>query len=153
MITNVEMIEKFREKIKDMVFSEYTRKGIIRNRVCLLAKSSNGDWIIGFKRVPGFLHLEGEEFEYGYSELQRRIQRFIKVIQEDDNEVIGLIHVEIGEEDGTDFIFTSLKTGDNFSDVDIECFECVRKPMNVTTDGSVISEPPEFVKTTFFGNK
>lgn len=145
-----EKIESFRKRITERIFQEYTRNGTVSSRVYILGVHGSDGYVIGFRNIPGILHLEGDEFEKGYIMYQMRTDQFIRKFREEGNHPLCVCQTESGfnEEEDCDNISIIFSTGEKLDESDVLHYRVDGRPMYVNEGGGLVMIPPRFTKVS-----
>ena len=143
-----EKIESFRKKITERVFEEYTRYRTVVSRVYILGFHETDGWVVGHKRIPDILHLEGDEFDKGFLLNLKKTDRFIRRFEEDGHQALCVSQTEGGFDEGEDCdnISITFRTGRKLNKTDVLNYRVDCDPVSVNEEGVMVETPPRFTK-------
>jgi hypothetical protein len=145
-MTNEELIKDFHEKVTSQVHKEYVKNGFIQTKIILLCLDAKNNPIYTIKKVPDILNKSGDDFLKHFLNVEKKITKFVDSVKSHGFEVLSLYHVEYvyDDGDGSEGYFSSIKTGDDFRNVDIFHYRINNSFSMVLPDGTIERTSPTF---------
>jgi len=139
------LIDAFHQRVTRQVQREFLVKRSIQTKVILFCRDAGDKPVLVTEKLPDILCVGNERFMDNYLDVQRRISIFIDRVVDEGFDVIGVYRCEYEHDYDGEGYFSSLKTGEDFKEVEVFHYRVSYLESVVTPDGSIRMTSPTFL--------